>query len=551
METAFQLLPMKSLVPSKTNPRKHFDEQEQKDLVASVKEKGVLEPILARPVGKGFEVVAGERRYRANKTVGNETIPAMVKELTDQEALEIQVIENTLRSDMTPIEEANGYKRLHEDHGYTYDDLAAKIGKAKSYIYTRLRLLALAPAVQKALAAEKIPIGYAEQFLRLADYKSQERLLDEIDDQFGDIHSLAHLKQAIENEYLLELSKAPFDTKDPLLVAKAGACTVCPKRTGAQTELLDVAGKKDCCLDGACHAAKLKAHNAVIVEKYTLQGKKVLTGDQAQTFVNRRHDMQDIDKTDDGLKNRSSWRQALRKAGTAEEVETVVVVDSDNKVREFALEKDLHKQIPKTAFESWASSPISSPKSTLAGPARIKRLLELQATRRAWDPAWKKAVTVMAAKDMKGKTLETFAQILIGRVLGYGEKRGAEERLGKENLSSAVKSAKNDTEVLAILWNVLLCDGRDFEQTGLLAPAKDVFAAAGVDWKRVLEAEVSVIKQEKEVKAKEKAAGTFHKVKGAKPAQKAAAKRSKKAEEEEDLNLDEVGDDHEDDEENG
>lgn len=132
------------------NERRTFDEAKLKELAASIKEKGVLEPILVRPSDGKHEIVCGARRFRAAAMVGLLEIPVVVKSLNDKQALECQVIENLQREDVHPLEEAEGYEQLMKKHGYkSADDIAAKIGKSKTYVYGRLKLCELIPENRK------------------------------------------------------------------------------------------------------------------------------------------------------------------------------------------------------------------------------------------------------------------------------------------------------------------------------------------------------------------------------------------------------------------
>jgi ParB/RepB/Spo0J family partition protein len=139
-------VPLAKITPSTTNPRKSFPKDKLDELTDSVKRLGVLQPILLRPLNGGgtYELVAGERRYRASKAAGLTDIPATVRELTDAEVLEIQVIENLQRSDPHELEEAEGYERCSSAHPsgekYTVDEIAAKVGKSRSYVFGRLKL---------------------------------------------------------------------------------------------------------------------------------------------------------------------------------------------------------------------------------------------------------------------------------------------------------------------------------------------------------------------------------------------------------------------------
>ena len=152
---------------SKTNPRKTFDKDALQELTDSVKRFGVLQPILVRPLKSGYELVAGERRFRASKAAKLETIPVVVRELTDVEVLEVQVIENLHRADLHPMEEAEGYELLHDRHDYTVEDLAAKVGKSKTYVYGRLKLCALTKEAREAFLEDRFSPAHAVILARL------------------------------------------------------------------------------------------------------------------------------------------------------------------------------------------------------------------------------------------------------------------------------------------------------------------------------------------------------------------------------------------------
>jgi ParB/RepB/Spo0J family partition protein len=167
-------LPIESLHPSKTNPRRHFDPKKMEELTASVRQHGVLQPILVRDRGKNhevptgtYEVVAGERRYRAAKAAGLSSVPCVVRELSDVAVLEIQVIENLQRDDLHPLEEAEGYRHLLATKGYTVARIAERVGRSVAYVYDREKLLALTKAVKELFLAGTITAGHAILLARL------------------------------------------------------------------------------------------------------------------------------------------------------------------------------------------------------------------------------------------------------------------------------------------------------------------------------------------------------------------------------------------------
>ncbi len=164
------------LVPGPFNPRRHFDEEELAELAASIAEKGVLQPILVRP-GEGgmYEIVAGERRWRAAQKAGVHEVPVIVRALSESEALEVALIENVQRSDLNPLEEAQGYARLIEQFGYTQQQLAEIIGKSRSHVANTLRLLNLPEQVREMVRAGELSAGHARALVAVADAEELAR----------------------------------------------------------------------------------------------------------------------------------------------------------------------------------------------------------------------------------------------------------------------------------------------------------------------------------------------------------------------------------------
>jgi len=266
-------IPIACVVPSKTNPRKHFNDVDLAELAASIKQHGVAQPILVRPLPTTadmidcVEIVAGERRYRACKLAGLETIPAIVRELSDVQALEIQVVENLQRKDVHPIEEAEGYEQLMQLHGYKAEQLADKVGKSKAYIYARLKLCALPTAAREAFYSDKLNASTALLIARIPVVSLQEKATAEITNEHNSGHPMSYRRavEHIQQRYMLDLDEARFNIQDAKLVKSAGACTTCPKRTGSQPELFPDVDGADVCTEPDCFAAKGAAHNAKIL----------------------------------------------------------------------------------------------------------------------------------------------------------------------------------------------------------------------------------------------------------------------------------------------
>jgi ParB family chromosome partitioning protein len=162
--------------PNPYQPRSHFDEETLASLAESIREVGVLQPILIRPVEGGYELVAGERRWRAARRVGLQTIPAMVRDTDDASALEHALVENLHRSDLNVLEEAAAYQQLIEDFQLTHEEVAARVGRSRAAVSNTLRLLQLPPTVQRLVRDGSLSMGHARALLGTPDRAFQEQL---------------------------------------------------------------------------------------------------------------------------------------------------------------------------------------------------------------------------------------------------------------------------------------------------------------------------------------------------------------------------------------
>lgn len=176
----FAELNIRSIEPNPKQPRRVFDEEALAELVHSIKEIGLLQPIVVRPSKTGYELVAGERRLRASKKAGLKTIPALIRQTADDQMLRDALLENLHRSNLTPLEEAAAYQQLLSDFGGTQDELAAKLGRSRPQISNTLRLLNLPAAVQRRVAAGVLSAGHARALLGLKDPAAIERLANRI-----------------------------------------------------------------------------------------------------------------------------------------------------------------------------------------------------------------------------------------------------------------------------------------------------------------------------------------------------------------------------------
>ncbi len=166
--------------PNRFQPRKYFDDEKLKELVTSISENGVIQPVVVQKLGSGYELLVGERRWRASKQLGLKKIPAIIREVSDAQALEIAIIENIHRQDLNPIEEAAAYSRLAEEFALTQEMIAKKVGKSRTVVANTLRLLKLSRNVKENLISGKISMGHARALLGLDNPEQIEVLRQEI-----------------------------------------------------------------------------------------------------------------------------------------------------------------------------------------------------------------------------------------------------------------------------------------------------------------------------------------------------------------------------------
>lgn len=195
------------LRPNPYQPRKIFDESALNELASSIKEHGVFQPIIVKKSIKGYEIIAGERRYRASKIAGLRTIPAIVKNFSDDEMMQIALLENLQRENLTSIEEAKAYKSIIDSMNITQDELAKKVGKSRSHITNMIGLLKLPGSVQDMILYNKISMGHARVLSKLEDQKQIEELADKIIDENISVHELENLVSDSDFKKAVKISR--------------------------------------------------------------------------------------------------------------------------------------------------------------------------------------------------------------------------------------------------------------------------------------------------------------------------------------------------------
>jgi ParB family transcriptional regulator, chromosome partitioning protein len=267
-----EFISIASIMPSQ-NPiqerrRKRFDKAKLAELSESIKKHGVVQPITVRALASnGFEIVAGERRWLASLMAEQLTVPAIIKDLNDQDAFEIQLLENLEREDLHPVDECDAYVFLSETYNLNVPELALRVGRTENYVANRLKLTDLIPEVLKDFEEGFLPFGNA---LEIAKYPAeiQASILEKAykgscwnSDRTDGSKTLAELKKVISEQILLQLADAPFSTISRTLHPQNLACTNCPQRTGANATLFgEVPGGDDRCLNRECYDRKVVAH---------------------------------------------------------------------------------------------------------------------------------------------------------------------------------------------------------------------------------------------------------------------------------------------------
>jgi|GEM_PF-855414 len=296
LEHAVRLAPGQ-LTPSPTNPRKHFDPDRVAQIAASMLQVGQISPIRVRSnpahtAGDGrppYEIVVGETRWRAAQQAGLPALDAIVREYTDLEVIEVQLVENLQRSDLHPMEEAEGYEALLRKpdglQGFgTVEEIAARVGKSPSYVYQRLKLLALCPAGREAFYAGKLTASVALLIARMPDQAEQARATARIVAGWaGDPFSFRQAAEFLQKEFMLRLSLARFDTAANYAVA--GPCSDCPKRSGAAPDLFADVTIGDMCLDARCYQAKAEEAHQQLLQAARNAGRTVLQGADARRVL--------------------------------------------------------------------------------------------------------------------------------------------------------------------------------------------------------------------------------------------------------------------------
>ncbi len=407
------------ILASPTNPRKTFPKGAMDELAQSIQERGVKEPVTLRAHPKQadfFELVHGERRWRASKKAGRGTLPAILIEATDQEVLELQLLDASQHEDLNPLEEGSAYSELHARFGVPVLSIAKRISKSVSYVYGRLTLTKLEPDGKKALTDGKLTLEAASIVARVPPKLQKDALADLVEnfdyDNDGAPVTGDQAGRLVRDHYMLKLADALFDRGDAELVKKAGACTTCPKRTGNQAELFADVASPDTCTDPDCYKEKTDVWWGREKAAAEAKGKTILSDAEAKNVFSGTRAKFDGKYVDLKEKNYldpkgRTWAEILKK----DKPPVVLGRDEEGGVHELVLKTDANVALKKIG----GAAAKLAPETTRSGPDphTVKMQREAWVRRKAADQA---LGLLVGAAAKKGPTVEVIRVIVYGLI---------------------------------------------------------------------------------------------------------------------------------------
>ena len=431
-----------------------------------------------RPLPDGeagtYELVAGARRYRASKLAKRETIPATVRELTDAQALELQVIENVQRVDVHPLDEAQGYAALIQlqPKTYTVETIGTRVGRSPAYVSGRLRLIQLIPEAKQAFYEDKLTVAHAFEVARLQP-NDQRRALQEcfpqyrnavaaLKDKKAEAATVRELREWIAREIHLDLTNAPFDPQDEKLLPAAGACSRCPKQTGSNPLLFpEIPRRASICTDRACYRAKVEALVQIQVKPLEEKGEKPLRVSQAPSWQANGHAKD--------LLYEGQYRRA-KAEGECPNTRAAVLIDGKGAGGIFYLchaEKcDVHNRV--TRYQPTPQEQVQRKKEALA--ERVEKLSRV----RILDAIRKKLPETLSRPDLEMVALDYFRRLghdnhrRLSKLFAWDEKRSKAswggETVDYEKIAAAAVQAMKPADlnrflILCSLASDLYCPG--------------------------------------------------------------------------------------------
>jgi len=385
--TTIPAYPLEQLTPAPWNPRKHFDEAQLAELAQDIATRGVLQPLVVRTCPSNssrYEIVCGERRFRAAWRAGLAAVPVVVRQLDDREALECAISENGQRENLHPLEEADGFLALHTLHGEGVEDIAARFGVSAKLVHERLTLSKLCGEGRKAFLEGKLTWGVALRVARLPslDYQREAvKYFTEKHNSFGATNA-TEAARWIEGRYHLRLATAPFDTKSAELLAGVGPCTTCPRNSDAQVTLFyadDVTPGQ--CMDPVCFSRKKEAAWQQAAADAAAEGRRVLTAEQSAAIAPPyngapwRDGYVPLDEKPAEYGGRKTWAQLLGDHAPA----PVVARGSDGQAVPLYAPDDLKAAAKKAGLKALKKAPKSSSSGSSSNASWKKQQEEREA----------------------------------------------------------------------------------------------------------------------------------------------------------------------------
>jgi len=357
-------IPIGLIRPSTTNPRQHFDAASLNELAESIKSMGIRQPLLVRFLESDkdeFVIVDGERRFRAAQIAKLTEVLCLTAYMTDEEAIEVQMVTFLQSEKLHPLEEAEGFQRMHQQLHYDIPTIAAKVRKTENYVERCLKLTDLIPAVKTDFAANKITIGHALLISRLSasdQEKALARCYDKVwTGQGSSEQRVVHVKELqrwVQESIMLKLSTAPWDKADGVLVKSAGSCTECPKQSGANPELFNNLSRESICLDKNCFQRKMQTY--MNTQRKTIQREAgqpaIMISNFATADESRKH-----------VPTRDKWTEVRAKDREKPDVVPAIIVEGKGLGR--TLYVKVKKEKPKEASKPIVAPP-PSPKALAA-----------------------------------------------------------------------------------------------------------------------------------------------------------------------------------------
>lgn len=469
-------LPLDRIDESPSNPRRIFDKDRLDELAKSIKARGVEQPIKVRPhKDDRFELVFGARRVRAAKIAGLKEIPALVENLKDDEVLEAQIVENSQREDVHPLEEADAYRALHTKYSRTAEEIAAKVGKTAGHIYQRMKLCQLGEEGRTAFYAGTIDAATALILARIPDPQMQgQATRDVVRGIAGQPLRATEARQLVRDRYMLVLARAPFSTSNAKLFEQAGACTACPKRTGNQPGLFGDLGKADLCTDPGCYTRKVEAQWERTTEAAQKASKRVISPSEARRlFVGTElavscgyFDLDAVDPStvgEDATKRRT-YRQTMK----LKDVAVVVARDHEGHARELVEAQELRRACSAAGVVPPPIALGRAPKAPEAVPAVV-----------ATKPSKSAKDAEREAKD-RAHAAKEFRVAVVGAVVSAADKDGGTEKFWRTMARGAVEIAHRETiQALQERRNVKKLDLEKMDRHALALVVLEVLVTQG------------------------------------------------------------------------